>query len=106
MWIVLLPLLAVLLPLSRVLPPLVELRLRSRVFRWYADLRAVERSVDQPGADLQRLQHELDRIDTQLERLGVPLAYTSELYELRSHVDQVRARLRTKPGVSRIVDSA
>jgi TRAP-type uncharacterized transport system substrate-binding protein len=106
MWIVLLPLLAVLLPLSRVLPPLVELRLRSRVFRWYADLRAVERSVDQPGADLQRVQHELDRIDTQLERLGIPLAYTSELYELRSHVDQVRARLRTKPGVSRIVDSA
>lgn len=106
MWIVLLPLLAVLLPLSRVLPPLVELRLRSRVFRWYADLRAVERSVDRPGADLQRLQRELDRIDTQLERLGVPLAYTSELYELRSHVDQVRVRLRAKPGFPRIADSA
>lgn len=93
MWIVIVPLAAVLLPLSRILPPLVTLRLRSRVFRWYADLRAVEQAVDRPQADPAALVAELDRIDGQLERLGVPLAYTNELYELRSHVNLVRRRL-------------
>jgi TRAP-type uncharacterized transport system substrate-binding protein len=93
MWIVLLPLLAALLPLSRVLPPLVELRVRSRVFRWYAHLRAVETALEKPAADLARLHAELNRLDAQTERIGVPLAYTHELYELRSHIHLVRKRL-------------
>ncbi|MFY9509910.1 MAG: TAXI family TRAP transporter solute-binding subunit, partial [Rubrivivax sp.] len=94
MWIVLLPLLAAMVPLSRVLPPLVTLRLRSRVFRWYADLRAVERALDRPDADRSALRAELDRIDAQLEHVGVPLSYTHELYELRSHIVLVRKRLQ------------
>ncbi len=39
MWPVLVSLLAILLPLSRALPPLYEFRIRSRIFRWYAQLR-------------------------------------------------------------------
>jgi TRAP-type uncharacterized transport system substrate-binding protein len=93
MWFVLLPLVAVMIPLSRILPPLVELRVRSRVFRWYAHLRAVERALERPAAALDRLQAEIERIDGQVERVGVPLSYTHELYELRSHIDLVRKRL-------------
>ena len=92
MWFVLLPLLAVLLPLSRLLPPLVELRVRSRVFRWYAHLRAVEHTIEQPGADTPQSLAELARIEAQVERIGVPLAYTGELYTLRSHIQMVRKR--------------
>lgn len=33
---------AVLIPLSCIVPPLYDLRIRSRVFRWYAQLRHVE----------------------------------------------------------------
>ncbi len=93
MWFVLLPLVAVMIPLSRILPPLVELRVRSRVFRWYAHLRAVERALERPAPALDRLQAEIERIDGQVERIGVPLSYTHELYELRSHIDLVRKRL-------------
>jgi TRAP-type uncharacterized transport system substrate-binding protein len=93
MWIVLLPLLAALVPLSRVLPPLVELRLRSRVFRWYAHLRAVERELEEPGADLPSLRERLERIERQVEHIGLPLPYTNELYQLRSHIHLVRKRL-------------
>ena len=42
MWLVLGILIAVLLPLSRIVPPLYTFRIRSRVFRWYAQLRAIE----------------------------------------------------------------
>lgn len=98
MWIVLLPLLAALVPLSRVLPPLVALRLRSRVFRWYAHLRAVEQAMERPGADLPSLHAELERIDRQVEHTRMPLSYTNELYDLRSHIHLVRKRLAALAG--------
>lgn len=101
MWIVLLPLLAALVPLSRIVPPLVTLRLRSRVYRWYAHLRAVEQALDSPGADLPALQEELERIDTQTERIGLPLSFTNELYDLRAHIELVRQRLRGRIAAGR-----
>ncbi len=102
MWIVLLPLLAALLPLSRVLPPLVTLRLRSRVYRWYANLRAIEQALERPGADVAALHLELEALDAQTEHIGLPLSFTSELYELRSHIQLVRQRLqaRVQPAAS------
>ena len=96
MWIVLLPLLAALVPLSRVVPPLVTLRLRSRVYRWYAHLRAVEQALESPHADLAQLAQELERIDAQTERIGLPLSFTNELYDLRAHIELVRKRLRAR----------
>ena len=94
MWIIVLPLLAVMIPLSRVLPPLVELRVRSRIYRWYANLRAIEQVLDARDADRNALRRELDHIDAQVERIGVPLSYANELYDLRSHIHLVRKRLR------------
>ena len=93
MWIVLLPLLAVMIPLSRVLPPLVTMRLRSRVYRWYANLRAVEQALERPSPSLADLRAEIDRIDSQVERVGVPLSFANELYALRTHVQLVRQRI-------------
>lgn len=96
MWIVLLPLLAALLPLSRIVPPLVTLRLRSRVYRWYANLRALEREIERPDADFARLGDEIERLDMQTERIGVPLSFTNELYDLRAHIHLVRRRLHAR----------
>ncbi len=98
MWIVLLPLLAALVPLSRIVPPLVTLRLRSRVYRWYANLRAVEQALEQPDADLPALRAELERIDAQTEHIGLPLSFTNELYDLRAHIHLVRKRLLARAG--------
>jgi hypothetical protein len=47
MWLALGIILAILLPLSRIVPPLYQFRIRSRVFRWYGQLRTIEqRSQD------------------------------------------------------------
>ena len=98
MWIVLLPLAAVVWPLSRVVPPLVTMGLRSRVYRWYANLRALERALDAPGSDPAALLAELDRLDAQTERIGLPLSFTHELYELRAHIHGVRKRITARLG--------
>jgi TRAP-type uncharacterized transport system substrate-binding protein len=91
MWLALLSIVAVLIPLSRVVPPLVDLRIRSRVFRWYGRLRAIETETTRPAAE--RLQ-ELDQIEGKLEDVKLPLSYADELYALRSHIQMVRKRLQ------------
>jgi TRAP-type uncharacterized transport system substrate-binding protein len=92
MWVALLAIVAVLIPLSRVLPPLYEFRIRSRVFRWYGQLRAVEADMGTRPAD--ELLHALDEIDRGAGRVSVPLSHADELYALRSHIAQVRRRIQ------------
>ncbi len=95
MWIALAAIVAVLLPLSRIVPPLYEFRVRSRVFRWYAQLRAIEDEVAaHPAPDVRdRLRARLDELDAKVERVNVPLSYADELYALRGYIDMVRRRL-------------
>ena len=92
MWLALLAIVAVLIPLARVLPPVYEFRIRRRVFRWYAQLRAVDEAVGQRPAD--ELRAELAEIEAHLGRVTVPLSYADELYSLRGHIDMVRQRVQ------------
>ena len=96
MWLALAAIVAVLLPLSRIVPPLYEYRVRARVFKWYAQLRAIEDEVGaQPApADRDALLGRLDELDARVERIAVPLSYADELYALRGHIAMVRRRLR------------
>jgi hypothetical protein len=94
MWVALLSILVVLLPLSRVLPPLYTFRIRQRVFRWYRDLRQIEDDLARGNASNEDLLERLDKLDSKAERVAVPLAYTDELYALRSAIRLVRNRLR------------
>jgi hypothetical protein len=91
MWLALLTIIAVLIPLAKVVPPLYEFRIRSRVFRWYAQLRDVEAAQGQ--RDSAALLAELDAIEAHVGRIHVPLSYTDELYALRGHIHMVRDRL-------------
>ncbi len=91
MWLALLAIVAVLIPLARVLPPVYEFRIRRRVFRWYAQLRTVDEAVGRRPAD--ELRAELAEIEAHLGRVTVPLSYADELYSLRGHIDMVRQRV-------------
>jgi TRAP transporter TAXI family solute receptor len=91
MWLALLSIVAILIPLSRIVPPLYQFRIRSRIFRWYGELRAIESSLGQrPTAELAA---DLDRIEQRVEGVTVPLSYADELYALRSHIQMVRGRI-------------
>ena len=92
MWVALVSIIAILIPLSRVVPPLYEFRVRSRIFRWYGQLRAVENGQGERPAD--DLLKDLDDIESRVEHVAVPLSYTDELYALRSHINLVRRRLQ------------
>lgn len=95
MWVVLVSIVAILIPLSRVVPPLYQFRIRSRIFRWYGRLRVVEDEQGKRPAD--ELMKELADIERSVEQVSVPLSYADELYSLRSHINMVRGKLTGQP---------
>lgn len=93
MWLVLGILLAALLPLSRVVPPLYQFRVRSRVFRWYGRLREIEDTVESEPDKAPQMLQALDALEAQVEKVTVPLSYADELYALRNHIHLIRKKL-------------
>lgn len=96
MWLVIGGLIVLLLPLSRVVPPLYTYRVRQRVFRWYARLRQIEAKVEAGAGERHALLNELDELDRLANQTAVPLAHAEELYALRGNIDAVRKRLLAK----------
>ncbi len=93
MWVALISIIAILIPLSRILPPLYQFRIRSRIFRWYRNLRQIEDQIAGGKAPPAQLHEQLDKLDAKAERIVVPLSYTDEVYALRSAIRMVRKRL-------------
>jgi hypothetical protein len=95
MWLAMGLILALALPLSRIVPPLYSFRIRSRVFRWYGQLRTIEqRSQEGDGPlPLPELLEQLDALENKVEQVVVPLSYTDELYALRNNIALVRQKL-------------
>jgi len=91
MWPVLVTIVAALIPLSRMLPPLYTFRVRSRIFRWYRQLRHVENAIGKRPND--ELLRELAEMERRVEHVNVPLSFTEELYSLRTHIRMVAERL-------------
>jgi TRAP-type uncharacterized transport system substrate-binding protein len=100
--LVLIPVIALVIPFSRTLPALYAWMVRRRLFYWYQQLKALERSLDGPGAKLAERAHmaELERIDRAVRRIHVPLHFSSELYDLRLHIDLVRQQLSVPPAMN------
>ena len=91
MWLVMGIIIAIMLPLSRIVPPLYAFRVRSRIFRWYGQLRNIEVRIATDNNH--ELLSELDLLESRAEKVAVPLSYTDELYALRGNINLVRAKL-------------
>ncbi|MDQ2820747.1 MAG: TAXI family TRAP transporter solute-binding subunit [Pseudomonadota bacterium] len=101
MGVVLVALAALIIPLSKIVPPLYVWRIRSRVYRWYGQLRAVEQQLAQAGEGAARAQScekllkRLDDIEAGVNQMSIPLAFADSLYGLRNHINFVRLRVRS-----------
>lgn len=98
MWVIVVALGALILPLSRIVPPLYVWQVRSRVYRWYGQLRAVEQALEgAPAGEERRVYEEqlarLNDIEDTVNRIAIPLSFADELYGLRSHISFVRRRM-------------
>jgi hypothetical protein len=105
--ILLVPLLVVIVPLFNVLPQLLRWRARSRIYRWYGELKLLERDVGQRTGELpiDKWLADLDRIEAAAARIRTPASYASEAYTLREHIALVRRSVMEKAGGPRPVES-
>jgi hypothetical protein len=97
MWVVVVALAALLLPLSKIVPPLYVWRIRSRVYRWYGQLRLVEQELEAAHGNEEvcaGLLKRLDEIEELVNQISIPLAFADGLYGLRSHINFVRQRVK------------
>lgn len=98
MWVVIVALGALILPLSRIVPPLYVWKVRSRIYRWYGQLRTVEQAVEDVPQDRRTAVYSiqlarLNEIEERVNQISIPLSFAEELYGLRSHINFVRKRV-------------
>lgn len=95
MLVMLLPLVALAIPLMRIMPPVLRWRIRSRIFRWYRELLAIEPALrgETDRAQLQQHVAAIERMEKEVSRVEVPLSYADQLYHLRLHINLVRTKL-------------
>ena len=96
--VLLVPVAVVLFPALRFLPELYRWRVRSRIYRWYARLKEIELELDERPSPEQLLGilERLDKIETAVNQIETPLAYSENLYMFRQHIDLVRQRAQTR----------
>lgn len=93
--VMIVPLIALLLPLIKFMPPIYRWRIRSRIYRWYRELETIELGhlSEATGEDLRARIDKVARLDAEVTRVSVPLSYHDELYNLRLHINLVRQHL-------------
>jgi TRAP transporter TAXI family solute receptor len=98
--LVLLPLLIVIVPATRMVAPLYQWRMRSRIYRWYGALMTLERAMlANPEQDeREQLFKQLEAIENSVNSLILPLAFADQQYVLREHIAMVRARMNALSG--------
>lgn len=90
------PILSILVPLSRAVPALYTWVMRRRLLRWYDRLKTLETTVSRADAtpgELTRASDELQTIDDAVRRLRIARPFSDRLYELRTHISLVEQRL-------------
>jgi hypothetical protein len=97
--VVLLPIILLLIPGFKLVPLLYGWRIKSRIYRWYGILIALERAAvvdtDTPEQQAQLLKR-LDHIEESVNRMKMPLAFADQFYVLREHIGFVRNRLLSR----------
>ena len=96
MKIMLLPIIVLFYPLFKVAPSIYRWRMRSKIYRWYSELDAVDPDTNKEKVveSLQEFLDKLDEIEEKVSNVTVPLAYSNGLYALRVHIQMLRNKLR------------
>lgn len=102
----LIPLLGILIPLMRAVPALYNWSVRRRILYWYRRLHVLESRLDREerARDGAVSTPEIDKIDTAVARIRVPLNYSDQYYDLRQHIELVRQRLASRTNGARAAD--
>ncbi|EXJ09406.1 MULTISPECIES: TAXI family TRAP transporter solute-binding subunit [Nitrincola] len=97
--ILIIPLLAIMIPLFRVAPPALRWRVRRRIYRWYKKLRVIDADLMRSDTPIELIRQDLKLVshfEDDVANTEVPLSYMEEFYNLRLHVAYIRERLERR----------
>lgn len=95
--VMILPLLTLLYPLFKLLPPVYNWRMQSRVNRWYKELAALDDQLSAGSVSKEDARVRLDAIEHAVERVSVPPGFAASAYTLRLHIDYLRHKTNAPP---------
>ncbi len=89
------PIIVLLLPLSKMVPPMLRWRTRKRIYRWYRDLQEIYMALlqDDPTGGFSQYRQTLTQIEEEVAQLHVPLSYADQLYNLRLHIALIHDKI-------------
>jgi TRAP transporter TAXI family solute receptor len=98
--VLLVPILAVLVPLIKYVPDVYAYRIEARVSRWYKALRSLEREIGVAPTreEIDRYAARLDSIEDEVNAASIPIRNSESIYSVRSAIDLIRERLGTPHG--------
>ena len=88
-----LPLIVLMIPLMKIMPPIYTWRMRSKIYRWYQELERIDLEQSRNSKEIDALRERLDSIEQEVIHVHVPLSFASQLYDLRQHIELVKRRL-------------
>ncbi len=93
--VVIVPIIVLLIPGLRLIPTLYRWRIRSKIYRWYRALLAIERGLREQGIPEgpAKILQQLDEIEAGVNKMKLPAAFADQFYDLRGHINFVRAQL-------------
>ena len=96
--ILILPLLILIFPFVKMVPKVIDNRIRSKIYKQYGELKYLETQMQ---SHLDEKSHDgflakLDKIEENVNLLKVPIEFSEHIYVLREHIDFVRERLKRK----------
>ncbi len=93
--VMLVPLVALLFPLFKLMPLVYRWRFRSKIYRWYRKLSEVDPEFHKEDLAIHLDENlaKLNGIEAQVCQTSVPLSFSNELYHLRLHIEMLRNKL-------------
>jgi TRAP-type uncharacterized transport system substrate-binding protein len=89
------PIIVLMIPALRVIPPVFRLRVKLNIYRWYRALLALEREhmADMTAEKKEQLLARLNHIEQEVNKIKVPASFADQFYALRGDIGFVRGRL-------------
>ena len=91
--VLLIPIVTILVPVFKFAPMLFGWRVNKRLWHWYDELKKLEIAMADAPQDHEKHVAEIERIEDAVSSIPIPLQYSEQHYNLRSHVDFVQRRL-------------
>lgn len=93
------PMVAFVLPLVRLIPKIYNWRLRTKIYQRYGELKFIETEIklDATKAEQENYLQQINLIEERVDKMKMPKNFSEYIYSLKGHIQFVRDRIEKMP---------